>query len=266
MKNNEQKFGRFKDLSLVQEQKEWIVNLDSKLYYEAVKKYCQNNIPWKKGKMTYTAICGEINKIRNRSLQEELDKLKRSKQFAKKNLMLNPDGEYYRAKDFNVMSDRGIKDIFEDKFDIEYDIQHRCLKKKNPELEERVTFLSAINSIFQRSLTTIEASKKRKSSPDTIEYIRMIEIQHVGIYAHTIADLVKLTFPETNFSVQINYDSLKLTKFKYLDGEMEQYNNLYACLKEMTRKLFKRYEIWNFYENTYYNKLNDDSNTDLDDQ
>lgn len=243
-------------VSLTTEQKNWIRKRNSVIYYEEVEKYCKKYLPWNRGRMTYRGIVNEVHVQRNKRLQKEINILK--KNIKEQYLVINAEGEFFRAEDLNEMTERGVKNIFEKKFNVAFDKSKGCLKNKMPEIEERENYLAAIHCLFRRTMASMSATEgkiQKKGIDGVVKYTKAIYIQKVDIYAKTIADLIKLSFPETNFNIEINYDSLKISKYNYHDSEMDRYDNMYTYLKEMTKKKFVRSEIGGKYKDIYYDKL-----------
>ena len=269
-KSKGNKYSRFDNLSLTEEQKSYFRDIDSNIYNEVIADYFRKYIPWRRGRITHKRIYEEIHALREEALKKKLEELKNQAELDyyghidddyesdTDSLLQKADGKYVTVYDLNPMSDGGIDYIFNHKFHVKYDRHTQTLVLMAPELNDKALYLTVINHIFIMHLTIIDRTTDKTTDTNNTskEYTKIIFISHLGEYATTIAHLLRLVFTDISFNIAVEFDSLQLYKSEYFDSEMEQYENLYHCLYALTRKKNSFYQNRYIFETEYENKSN----------
>lgn len=263
------RYSRFDNLPLTEEQKNYFRDIDSDIYNEVIADYCRKYMPWRRGKITHKRIYEEINALREEVLKQRIEELKNQtesdyyehidddSEIENDGLIQKTDGKYVSVDDFDPMSDGGIDYILKHNFHVKYDRYTQTLVSIVPELDDKALYLSVINCLFIMCLTFVDrTTDTTNANNQTKKYTKTIFINNLGTYATTVAQLLRLIFTDISFNIIVEFDSLQLYKCEYVDAEMEQYEKMYHCLRILTKNKNTFYGNRNILKTKYESKRN----------
>lgn len=194
-------------------------------------------------------IYTEIFRKRTEILQEEINKLINSDNKTKSEFFLKKDKKtYFEAKDFPKMSTDGLINILENNEFVITD--QNIIQKKNIVQTSIYAYIWTLNFLLRTN--SISVSQESEVDENQKQVIKSIIFRNLNNHAHSIADLIALTFDKSKINIFYGYDSLIL--FRQVDDNQNisklntYFDSMYKFLKLLCSKTYNYKNVQKKYD------------------